>query len=92
MASNGLLVLEKLRDVEDGIKEKIRTLEDRIKALEGSQRVLKILLVYNAITNTAIVLLLWHVATLLASAHGGGAASAAVASHAAQQQIAVIGK
>jgi len=78
MASNGssFLVLEKIRDVEDSLKEKLRVLEEKVRELESSTRLMKIIVVYNAATNTLIAFLLWQLTALLAAHHGGGAAAA----------------
>ena len=89
MASNGssFLVLEKIRDVEDSLKEKLRVLEEKVRELESSTRLMKIIVVYNAITNTAIAVLLWQLVSLLAAHHSGGAAQVAAAG---TQQIAIV--
>ena len=75
---NGVYLIEKFRDLRDYI-------EDKIRDLESSTRWLKVVVIYNAITNTLIVFLLWQLVTLLSAVHGG-----ATAASSGTQQIAVV--
>ena len=81
MAINGFYLMDKLRDLKEDV-------EERLKALEGSTKLLKAIVIYNALTNTVIAFLLWQLVSLMAG-HAHTVAQGAQA--AANQQIAVIG-
>lgn len=46
---------------------------EKIRNLEISQRLLKMIVIYNAITNTVIALLLWQLINVISVAFGHGA-------------------
>ena len=64
-------LIDKINGIKDKIIERLEVLEDRVKALENSNKVMKLMIAYNMVTNTIIALLLWQLVTLLSTAHGG---------------------
>ena len=83
------ITLRDLVDLEDKIVEKVRAIEERLRNLELSHRTLKLMVVYNMITNSLIVFLLWQIMTILASTHAGAHTSVGAVQQQGQQ-IAVV--
>ena len=84
------ITIRDILDLKEEMIEKFRILDEKIKKLEASQKLLKIIVLYNAITNTVIALLLWQLVNILSAVHGNTSHTVAQQGVQQGQQIAVV--